>query len=195
MTMTTLRWLIFGVLIFFSLGVVRGVLKRRQARENSMAEYAKTPEGFTQAMSEIAAFAVEDAKKEFAVELDYSPDSVQNVEKILGQIHDKHTQTPLANKEIFRRELRFGVYIGEVIRRKYNGTWKVVDPKDYSPAAFEISYRNKENRSRTGFPVNWCGKRIFNGDEDNVWFKYLVLVEEQGKTIYSSKGVGLQSRQ
>jgi hypothetical protein len=69
------------------------------------------------------------------------------------------------------------VYIGEVIRRKHQGTWKVVEPEDYTPMAFEITYRNKKNQSRVGFPVNWCGKRILNGDEDNVWVKYLALME------------------
>ena len=29
------------------------------------------------------------------------------------------------------------------------------------------------------FPVGWCGKRILNGDEDNVWHKYQVLTSDE----------------
>ena len=31
------------------------------------------------------------------------------------------------------------------------------------------------------FPIGWCGKRIINCDEDNVWSKFRILLLDDGK--------------
>ena len=180
----TPRWILPVVLIIVALVLGRAYwIGSRKTHDERMRVAIKTTAGFTKAMSEIAAFAVDDAKKEFDVTLDYSPKSVEFVESILGKLHDQHTQKPLTNKEITKRAMRFGVYVGEVIRRKKGGTWKAFEPTDYDPMAFQITYKNYEGKDGTSFPVNWCGKRILNGPEDNVWHKYLMLVEGGGKVL------------
>lgn len=148
-----------------------------KSREDYIRESIKTPEGFTRGMSDIAEFAVQDAKKEFGVTLDFSPQSVEAVEGILGKLHDQHVKAPLEGKALNKRALRFGVYVGEVIRRQKNGHWEVVKITAFDPMMFKITYKHAQGKEGTSFPVNWCGKRILNGDEDNVWHKYRTLVE------------------
>jgi hypothetical protein len=171
------------LILFFArvFGIVKA--RREQRTEVAMTNYVKTPEGFTQAMTEIASFAVTDAKKDFGVSLDYSPESVELVDNILGKIYEQDRKRRLEGKELAKRELRFGAYVGEVIRRKQKGHWKVATFTDYDPMKFQITFKNGEGKDNTVFPVNWCGKRILNGDEDNVWHKYLYFVEGDGKTL------------
>ena len=80
----------------------------------------------------------------------------------------------------------FGAYIGEVIRRKFGGSWSV-DHAVAGPQTFPINWHGRE-----AFPVGWCGKRILNGDEDNVWFKFQVVTsEELPDSLDSSSGEAL----
>jgi hypothetical protein len=182
------KWPFLAIFVLF-FGIVsvrayiRVVERRQQKREQMMTEYMKTPEGYQQAMTDIATFATRDAKKEFGVVLDYSPQSVERVEEILDKIHQQHTKKPIADKDIARRAYRFGIYIGEVIRKHHAGTWKIVTPENFDPMKYEITHKNKAGKAQGSFPVNWCGKRIYNGEEDNVWHKYLFLVEDAGNIV------------
>jgi hypothetical protein len=177
-------WLIPAVLVVFALLVLRAIWRGAQRKKSLPLNLdKKTPEGVAQAMSDLAAFAVQKVKAEFGVTLNYSPKSVKTVEELLGKLHEQHTQAPLSDEAIARWALRFGVYIGEVIRRKQGGHWEPIASEDFDPMAYQITYPHHDGKEGTSFPVNWCGKRIYNGPEDNVWHKFHLLVEGGGKVL------------
>jgi hypothetical protein len=105
--------------------------------------------------------------------LDYSPESIKTVETLLAELHDAHSQGNLPEKTLHIRALEFGGYIGEVLRRKYGGSW-ATDHSVAGPGAFPIHWKSSDS-----FPVGWCGKRILNGDEDNVWVKFQIVTSDE----------------
>jgi hypothetical protein len=64
--------------------------------------------------------AVKDAREQNHVDLDYSIQSIQNVEAVLGRVHDQYAKNP---SSISANGLAsaYGAYIGEVIRRTEPG--------------------------------------------------------------------------
>ena len=125
-------------------------------------------------MTLLAAEAVKDAERENQINLDYSPQSIEQVEAILGKIHEQYMKDK-ASISVNGLAMAYGAYIGEAIRRSEPGSsWE----RDH-PVGGEKSY---PLRWKTGesFPCGWCYKRISNGPEDNVWHKYQMLKERRG---------------
>ena len=122
-------------------------------------------------MKERAASAVEDARDKYSIELDYSSDSIEEVERILDKIHRQHREEPIDNAELNRLKLKWGGYVGEVIKRLRKAEWQL-DSKIAGPGSLPVVYE----KSGESFPVMWCLKRIVNGPEDNVWDKFNLLV-------------------
>lgn len=118
-----------------------------------------------------AASAVVDARDTYSIELDYSPNSIKEVERILDKIHRRHREEPIDNAELNRLKLEWGGYVGEVIKRLRKAEWQL-DSKIAGPGSLPVVYEN----SGESFPVMWCLKRIVNGPEDNVWDKFNLLV-------------------
>ena len=139
------------------------VLLQRGKRQSG--EFKSTDE-FIQYM---AAEAVADAKKENHVCLDYSVDSIQEVERILSQLHDQYVRNP---NSVSAKILgsAYGAYIGEAIRRNEpNVRWERGDA-----FAGEKSYPLIWAPGHS-YPMAWCYHRILNGPGDNVWIKYWAL--------------------
>ena len=134
-------------------------------------------------MAAYAQDAVDHAKTAAGVTLDYSADSIKQVEGVLETLC---AATPRGLSRIFRRgptqedvatmAKMYGGYIGEVVRRTAGGEWVL----DTEIAAGEtvISLRKGEQRI---FPPAKVHKRLANGSEDNVWFYYQVLMKEHWK--------------
>ncbi len=125
-------------------------------------------------MQSRATQAVETAASEYGIAIDYSADSVAKVEEILGRIHEQHEGEPLPEKQLVKESLKWGGYIGEVIRRMKRCHWEL-HSKVGGEGSFPIVF---ENEAHETFPVRWCYKRISNGPEDNVWHKFSLLVVE-----------------
>ncbi len=129
-------------------------------------------------MTELSDEAVTMAKTDSNIALDYSLESVEQVEAILASVYANHP-------DLERRRylaVRYGAYVGEVIRRKWGGSWDRDHPvggKDSFPI------RSKGHES---FPIAWCFKRLKNGSEDNVWHKLQILyVQEQAGSQASTE--------
>lgn len=118
--------------------------------------------------------AVETAKSELGVTLDFTPESVQQVESILATIHDRHQQATLADDQLVKEALKWGAYVGEVIKTQKQSHW-AIDSTAGGPGSFPIVYKDEGE----SFPVRWCYKRIINGTEENVWHKFSMLVLER----------------
>jgi hypothetical protein len=155
------------VLVFLAL-IIGFVVRDRYVKQHQF----QSPTEFAQWL---ATDAVQDAKDNNHVALDYTPASIQNVEKILGQLHDQYAKNP---SSISANGLAsaYGAYIGEVIRRSEPDVkWERDDP-----VGGEKSYPLIWGSLRT-YPMAWCYHRIENGPEDDVWFKYRALKDERDK--------------
>ena len=118
-------------------------------------------------MRALAAMAVSRAKADYGIELDYSGESVERVEEILARLYANRDAIDLR-----RESFTWGAYIGEVLVKTKAGRWKR-DHEVVGAASYPVHWGNGES-----FPIGWCQKRLTNGEEDNVWVKYRLLIEE-----------------
>jgi hypothetical protein len=128
-------------------------------------------------MMEACALDAVDHARKVNVELDFSPESVEQVEAILSTMSRSIPKTFLG--KLFRRgpsphqigELAntYGGYLGEVIRREVGGEWC-------------LDEENKFIGLRCGEGVIWpptkVYKRLVNGAEDNVSVYCKVLLQQ-----------------
>jgi hypothetical protein len=124
--------------------------------------------------------AVEVAARVYGATLDYSPGSVEKVETILGEIHDRHRLTPLENSQLTKSSLQWGGYIGEVTKRVRPCRW-ALDSKAGGEGSLPIVFGDRDE----SFPIRWCYNRITNGEEDNVWHKFTILVMNRDRPVAS----------
>jgi hypothetical protein len=109
----------------------------------------------------------------FDVTLDYTDASVRNVERILGEIHAEFKKTR-DESGLRGIALFFAAYLGEVIRRKgLGGSWSRNHP-EFGGDTFPFAWNGSEL-----FLYGWCQKRIFDGEQDDVWSKYYACVLEK----------------
>jgi hypothetical protein len=162
--MDTKQWIIL-VLLALSIGVAYRIYTRPPSGDRTIPT---DPNEFMPMMADRAvAFARQGGKV-----LDYSPGSIKSVEAVLEELHQARSKQQLSDADVNVNAIRYGAYIGEVLRRKYGGTWAIDHPVA-GPKTYPIHWKGGES-----FPVGWCGKRILNGEEDNVWFKFQVVTSD-----------------
>ena len=160
-------------LIFCLIAVTIYISYKIFDRSKSSSDKIETPS--SDSIFEIApwayAQAVADALENYMVSLDGSDNSVKEVENILDKIDSSGKKPNGELKEGVRgMAIIYGVYIGECIVRNHGGIWG----NDHEVAGAK-SYPIKHAKGES-FPTSWAYKRIVNGDEDNVWHKYQLLV-------------------
>ena len=112
--------------------------------------------------------AVDSAKRNFGVTLDWSIESIRQIETMLGQLHDAiHRERP-SDDEIEAFSKMMGSYVGEVIRREHGGSWGMLKAGDEQFPGLSLGH----------WPWSRAYKRIVNGPEDNVWHYYVMLVRD-----------------
>jgi len=136
-------------------------------------------------MAAYAEDAVEFMRENFQDELDYSEDSVQLIEAILGALHQQmppELRSQISEdgpppQVIDQYAKMFGGYVGEVMRRNWGGQWK-----DHS-AAFpgELHFTLELAVGGDLWPHYKAGKRLINGPEDNIWDYFQVVREKTQK--------------
>jgi len=113
--------------------------------------------------------------KENGVTLDFSDDSIKEIEKLLAECHREYKKQK-SEEGFHGLAMMFGAYLGEVIRKKgFGGTWGCDHPQ-MGEDTFPFYWRD-----HTLFLYAWCAKRIFDGDGDDVVFKYKALILEKLK--------------
>jgi hypothetical protein len=123
-------------------------------------------------MQEGVAQAVEVAK-ESGFTLDFTDASIEELEKLLAECHKEYKKTK-SEEGFHGLAIMCGAYIGEVIRKKgQGGTWARNHP-DFGEDSFPFYWQD-----HTLFLYGWCAKRIFDGDGDNVAFKYKALIQDR----------------
>ena len=141
------------------------VLRLRSRRGKSAPrEFASTQEMMDWLAGEAVALG-----RDNGIELDYSPQSIERAEELLGRLHDEY-RTGKTTTGINGLAMAVGAYVGECIRRDNPGARWERDPPVAGERSYPLHWRNGES-----FPMGWCHKRIINGPEENVWFKYTMI--------------------
>jgi len=113
--------------------------------------------------------------KDYDFTLDFTDESIKNVETILADIHNEYKKSK-NDEGLNGLAFIFGFYIIEVIEKNHGkGRMEQNDP-ELGENSFPFYWNDG-----TLFPIAWCQKRIFDGDGDDVEFKYKVIVLEKKK--------------
>lgn len=134
-------------------------------------------------MEAYALDAVDHARSALGIELDFSPGSVRLVERVLKTMHDETKPKGLLGKlfskgpspeqlDVFTK--MYGGYVGEVLRREAGGEWFL--DTEVMPGNRVIGLKKDDRRI---WPPAKVGKRLMNGDEDNVWVYFQVILKEK----------------
>jgi hypothetical protein len=115
--------------------------------------------------------AVDLAARNFGVALDWSEDSVRQVEQMLGRLHDELARTRPPQDAVWTFAKAFGSYVGEVVRRHHGGEWGTVSMGGQSFPGLE------QAGGALCWPWGKAHNRLINGPEDNVWHYYRLLVQ------------------
>ena len=100
--------------------------------------------------------------RELKVNLDYSEQSLQEVERLLARF-----ETDADAAKIDELSKIWGGYLGEVVRRRFGGEWSI---EKYPAGDFLIVTMNV-NGARL-FPSMKVHKRLTEGETDNIWKFY-----------------------
>ena len=107
----------------------------------------------------------------YDINLDFSIESVKDVEKILSKVSAEYSKTK--NEEgLNGLALELAAYIIAVIEKNITtGTWER-DSKELGKETFPYDLGGGD----IIFPYAWCLKRIYDGEGENVWSKFDALV-------------------
>jgi hypothetical protein len=97
---------------------------------------------------------------------DFSPESLKKVDETLSKLPQMVSKTN-ANEELFYGCVAWGVYVGEVIRKQYNGgTWSEKEENgDSNLPSLEID-------GQTIYPCQWAIDRVEKSASGSVWRRY-----------------------
>lgn len=114
--------------------------------------------------------AIEVASNNFEINLDWTEESVENVENILDVMHKSLLEESPSDDDIWYFSKMFGSYLGEVYCRNHKAKWGMITNEGESYPGLETS--NKV----LYWPWSKVFNRIKNGNEDNV-FDYYNLIK------------------
>ena len=120
--------------------------------------------------------AIDVARNNFGVILDWSEKSIKDIESILDLLHQKNLENPPPEEMILKFSKVFGSYVGEIYRRNHGGKWGVVTMDGESFPGLQ-----GEDRKQIIWPWGKVNNRIKNGSEDNVWDYYQLITQENIK--------------
>jgi hypothetical protein len=123
--------------------------------------------------------AVDHAKATANIQLDFTAESIAQVEEILAMLHDalpkgffsKLFKRGPSSDDVLTMSKMYGSYVGEVLRRVRGGEWALIDG--------QVTLANGDESI---WPIAKVHKRITNGSGDNVAVYFKVLVEEYGSS-------------
>jgi hypothetical protein len=110
------------------------------------------------------------AKQTHGIDLDWSDDSVQQVECIAALLHDEYEKAKPTDDQLAPFYKALGSYIGEVFRRNHGAEWGWVTLQ-------RNRFPGMQHRPGSLFwPWGKALNRIVNGPEDNLWGYYRALL-------------------
>jgi hypothetical protein len=145
-------------------GTVLGTYESMAALRTSITPDAKLA-GVIVAQSQLA---IRSAKFTFNESLDFSSDSLDQVERIMNKLHQQATagSDTLSESQIAELSTLWGIYVGEVIRRYYGGQWSSVN------GVPDLALGGK-NAS----PIAKTRRRILSGPMDNLKYYFQSIMK------------------
>jgi hypothetical protein len=130
-----------------------------------MAElkYEITPENAPR----FAAMIAEYVEQNEGVAMDYSVESLETVDGIIGSFHNEGVSAEEVEVTLFE----FGCYVGEVFVRNAVAKWRAAT-QDEIDNLFGVPLVLQMGKSDTVNPIGKVIKRLENGDEDNLPYFY-----------------------
>jgi len=136
---------------------------RKRLESSPFPDLAAMMEGYARAAAELG-------KSEFKQKLDYSSESIDALDEILVVV----SESPELDVDF---EVRlWGSYLGEVLRRRYAGTWEMTQ----YPGGL-VAVPAVEVRSSRLFPLMKVYRRLTIGDEEDLRGFYSKVTERLGK--------------
>lgn len=116
-------------------------------------------------MQSYAADAVRIAQDRFGFALDYSDGSVESLETILSSIAG--SLNPSDSSAIEQEVKLWGAYLGEVVRRRWDGAWDLISYPGRAAAVPTLIVAGSQL-----YPLMKVYRRLTMGDAENVWKFY-----------------------
>lgn len=133
-----------------------------------------------QMMQSCAADAVRLAQEEFGFDLDYSEESLRPLETILSSVSGNLRTT---DKEAVEQQVKlWGGYFGEVVRRRWQGSWELVQYPGGAAAVPTLVVAGSQL-----YPLMKVYRRLTLGETENVWEFYL-KIREKLSPVYPMDG-------
>ena len=136
---------------------------RKKLESSPFSDLGAMMEGYARA-------AAERAEREFKQKLDFTSDSIDGLDEILVLVGE----SPELDLDF---EVRlWGSYLGEVLRRRYAGTWEMTLYPGGVMAVPAI-----EVRASRLFPLMKVYRRLTQGDEEDLRGFYAMVTERLGR--------------
>ena len=136
---------------------------RKRLEGVSYPDLGTMMEGYARAAAELG-------KREFKQTLDFASESIDGLDEILVMVGE----SPDLDVEF---EVRlWGSYLGEVLRRRYAGSWEMTQ---YPGGAMAVP--SIEVRGSRLFPLMKVYRRLTVGDEEDLRAFYSMVTERLGK--------------
>jgi hypothetical protein len=120
-------------------------------------------EGYARAAAELA-------KKEFKQTLDFTSESIDALDEVLVLVGES------PERDLDFEVRLWGSYLGEVVRRRYAGTWEMTQYPGEAVAVPAVEVRG----SRL-FPLLKVYRRLTTGEEEDLRAFYAMVTERLGK--------------
>jgi hypothetical protein len=108
--------------------------------------------------------------REFNTRLDYSENSLMELESILGQLALDLPPGGRAAEELTEMCKMWGCYFGEVVRRRFGGDWSI---ETYPGKQFATLTLNVAGNKL--FPSMKIHRRLTEGEAENIWSFYKMV--------------------
>ena len=147
-------------------GTVLGTYESMAALRTSITPDARLA-GTIVAQSQLA---IKTGKLQFGESLDFSSESLEQVERIMSALHQQVKEgapdKKLTDDQVTELSKLWGIYVGEVIRRYYGGQWSLAD----GVPDLVLGGRNAS-------PLAKVRKRIVDGPMDNLKYYFTSIMK------------------
>lgn len=131
-------------------------------------------------MESCAAEAVQVAHANFGFQLDYSEDSLTSLETILSSVSGG---LQIADKEAVEEQVkRWGGYFGEVVRRRWQGSWELVQYPGGAAAVPTLLVSGSQL-----YPLMKVYRRLTMGEAENVR-NFYEKIRQKLSAVYPTEG-------